>query len=165
MPMIDAFLAQLGQEAVTTRRLLERLPASRLTWRPHAKSFTLGQLALHIASIAPGVAGMAMEDTYEAPDFHQAEPADSTEVLKTFDRGVVEARGKLSTLSDAALGSPWTLTRNGQALMTFPRVVLVRTFLLNQLYHHRGQLTVYLRQLDVPLPSIYGPTADESPFA
>lgn len=165
MPMINTYLAELDQETVATRRLLERIPASRLGWRPHAKSFTLGQLALHIASIPPGVATMALQDTYEVPDFHQAEPAGAGEILETYDRGLAEARGKLSTLSDEAIGAPWTLTRNGQVLMTLPRMALIRTFLLNQLYHHRGQLTVYLRQIDVSLPSVYGPTADESPFA
>lgn len=164
MPMIDHYLVEIDQEAVATRRLLDRVPAARFDWRPHPKSFTLGQLALHVASIPSGVAGMAIPDVCEMPDFQQAEAENHAQIMTTFDEGLVEARRLLAPLSDEQMVASWSLTRNGETVMTMPRMAVIRTILCNHLYHHRGQLTVYLRELDVPLPSVYGPTADE-PFA
>ncbi len=164
MPMIDAVVSELEHESATTRRLMERLPADKLGWRPHRKSFTLGQLALHIASIAPGLAAMATQDAVESPSFDQQEPKSKEEVLQALDRGLVEAKAVLGRLDDRKLAAPWNLTSRGKVLMTMPRMALLRNFMLNQHYHHRGQLTVYLRELDVPLPPVYGPTADEALF-
>ncbi len=164
MSMVDMFTDELASEAATTRRVLERVPADRLDWRPHRKSFSLGQLALHIASIPPGVSRMALADEMEVPKFQQAAPASHAEIMDTFDRGIEEAKANLAQLDDRKLQEPWRVMRDGEAVMTVPRAGLIRAILLNQIYHHRGQLTVYLRQLDVPLPPVYGPTADESPF-
>lgn len=164
MPMIDAVLMELEQETRSTRRLMERLPADKLSWRPHRKSYSLGQLALHITTIAPGVAALAERDATEPPNFQQAEAKSKQEVLESLDRGLSEARERLGRFEDAAMMAPWSLKQNGKTLMTLPRAAMIRTFMLNQHYHHRGQLTVYLRELDVPLPPVYGPTADEPAF-
>ncbi len=164
MPMIDALVSELEQESATTRRLMG-LPADKLGWRPHRKSFTLGQLALHIAGIAPGLAAMAAKDASESPGFDQREANSKDEVLQALDGGLEEAKAILGRMDDRRLAAPWKLTRGEEVLMTIPRLALLRSFMLNQHYHHRGQLTVYLRELDVPLPPVYGPTADEALFA
>lgn len=165
MRAIDPILQELEQETQSTRRLMERLPESQLSWRPHRKSYSLGQLALHITTIAPGVAALAEQDAQEPPDFgEQAEAKNKQEVLESLERGLREAKERLGRFDDAAMAAPWNLKQNGKTLMTLPRAAMIRAFMLNQHYHHRGQLTVYLRQLDVPLPPIYGPTADESAF-
>jgi uncharacterized damage-inducible protein DinB len=164
MAKIDAILMEMDQEALATRRLLERIPEDKLTWRPHTKSWSLGQMALHIAGIPGGVSKMVPLDDYEVPTFSQTEAASRTELLDTFEQGLATAREILSALDDEALAKPWTLRGNGRAIMTVPRGELIRSILLNHYYHHRGQLTVYLRLLNVPIPSIYGPSADENPF-
>jgi len=165
MRAIDSILAELDQEARTTKRVLERIPDEKLSWKPHAKSFSLGQLALHIASLPGGLATALATDTREVPKFSQPEPKSRQEILETFSKSVETAKGALKTMDDARLASTWTLTNNGKVVMAAPRGAVLRSILLNHGYHHRGQLSVYLRMLDVPLPSIYGPSADENPFA
>lgn len=162
MPMIDHLLAELDQEAVATRRLLDRVPATQLGWRPHPKSFSLGQLALHVAAIPGNIAAMAIPDVCELPDMQQAEATSAGEIMTVFEEGLKEARRLLAPLSDQQMSAEWLLTRNGETVLTMPRMAVIRTIMLNHFYHHRGQLTVYLRELDVPLPSVYGPTADEA---
>jgi uncharacterized damage-inducible protein DinB len=164
MALADSFLQEMDQEAQTTKRVLDRVPADRLAWRPHPKSFSLGQLALHIASVPASVTAAAGPDTFEAPGFSQAEPRNRQEILDTFGASLQSARENLKKMDDSCLCSTWTLTRNGKPLMTVPRVAFLRSVLMNHLYHHRGQLSVYLRMLEVPVPSIYGPSADENPF-
>ncbi len=165
MTMIDTVLMEMDQEAGATRRLLERVPEDKLTWRPHAKSWTLGQLALHVAGLQGGVSELVAVDVYDAPSFEQKEATSRAEILSTFEEGQKSARATLSKIDDQRMTTPWTLRGNGRVLMTIPRAGLIRTILLNHYYHHRGQLTVYLRMLNVPIPSIYGPSADENPFA
>lgn len=165
MPIIDAVLMEMEQEARATRRLLERVPQEKLSWKPHPKSFSLGQLALHVAQVPGGVSRMAAQDTYELMQFRQDEAKSRAELLETLEQGLATAREILSNMDDEKLAAPWTLRRNGTVIMTVPRIGMIRTILLNHYYHHRGQLSVYLRLLDVPLPSIYGPSADENPFA
>lgn len=154
-------IAELTRESETTRRVLERLPEDRLAWRPHAKSMCLGQLALHAAQLPHGIASLVDPRTAELPPVPLPEPASRREVLETLERSVAHAVERLTAWGDAGLEQAWTLTRDGAALVTMPRVEALRSLLLNHTYHHRGQLTVYLRLLDVPLPPVYGPTADE----
>lgn len=165
MPIIDALLAELEQEATTTRRVLERVPADRLTWRPHAKSRTLGELALHVAIVPGGVASLvASPSPAQAPNFVDPPLKSAGELVPALEASIARAKTVLAGLSDADLTSPWTLKSGERELFTRSRLALLRAVMLNHWYHHRGQLTVYLRELDVPLPSIYGPSADENPF-
>ena len=164
MKAIDSILSEMDQEAQTTRRVLERIPNDKLGWKPHAKSFSLGQLGLHIARLPGGLSAAIASDTMEVPSFAQPEPKTRQEILDTFSQGLASAKETLKNMDDARLASTWTLTRNGKAVMSAPRIGVLRSILLNHGYHHRGQLSVYLRMLDVPVPSIYGPSADENPF-
>src|SRR6185437_613729 len=164
MRAIDSILAELDQEAQITRRVLERIPEDKLSWKPHAKSFSLGQLGLHIASLPGGLAAAIVNDSREVPNFSRPEPKSRREILDTFSEGLESAKETLKKMDDARLAATWSLTRNGKAVLSMPRIAFLRSILLNHSYHHRGQLSVYLRMLDVPLPSIYGPSADENPF-
>src|SRR5580692_1152661 len=155
MSLGEALLMEFDQEAQTTKRVLERVPDDKLTWKPHPKSFSLGQLALHIASGPGQIVAAAAQDTAEAPNFSQPEATSRQEVLETFSKSMANAR----------LTSTWRLVRNGKPMMEIPRIAFLRSILMNHTYHHRGQLSVYLRMLEVPVPSIYGPSADENPFA
>ena len=166
MGIADALLAELEQEMPTTRRVLERVPQAHLSWKPHPKSMSLGQLALHVATVPGTVAELASIDTVAAPpQFVQPEAATAAELLPALSASVAKARTHLGALDDAAMGATWRLMNDGREVMAMPRVALVRAIMLNHWYHHRGQLLVYLRLLDVPVPSVYGPSADENPFA
>jgi uncharacterized damage-inducible protein DinB len=164
MSLAETILVELEQESHTTRRVLDRVPEAKLSWKPHPKSFSLGQLALHIASTQGQVAALAARDVVEDPVFGQPEPANRREIFEAFSKSVEQAKSAIGKMDDARLKSIWTLTKNGQTIMAVPRADLLRSVLLNHVYHHRGQLSVYLRLLDVPVPSIYGPSADENPF-
>ena len=166
MPMVDMFLMELDQEAATTRRMLERVPNDKLGWKPHAKSMTLGQLALHVATVPDIISQFAAVSNFELPDnFDQPKPASTAEVVKAHDQGLAAAKSRLRDFNDTALMATWTLSKGGKTIFSVPRAGLIRSLLLNHWIHHRGQLSVYLRELDVPIPSIYGPSADENPFA
>jgi len=165
MKMIDPILAEMEHEAQTTRRVLDRVPENKLAWKPHPRSYSLGQLALHVASLPGNVAALAVPDTKEASNFSQPEPKSRQEILDTFSKSLESAKEILKKMDDARLMSTWTLTKNGKTVMSVPRIGFLRSILMNHNYHHRGQLAVYLRMLDVPVPSIYGPSADENPFA
>jgi uncharacterized damage-inducible protein DinB len=145
--------------------VLDRIPEDKLTWKPHPKSFSLGQLALHIASVPAGVTTIGVQDSVEAPNFTQPEPKNRQEILDTFSKSLETAKANLKKMDDARLASTRSLTRGGKVVMSVPRIGFLRSVLLNHVYHHRRQLSVYLRMLDVPVPSIYGPSADENPFA
>jgi uncharacterized damage-inducible protein DinB len=164
--IVDAILAELDQEAEITERLLNIIPEDKLSWRPHPKAKSLGELAMHIARLQGGVAELTQEDTVEFPN-SPAEPeaASRAEILETFAAGLKKAKDIVASTDDAAAMTEFTVTKNGKALWTMPRIAFWRTILLNHNYHHRGQLSTYLRTLDVPLPSIYGPSADTNPFA
>jgi uncharacterized damage-inducible protein DinB len=165
MKMIDALLQELEQEAQTTRRVLERVPQQHLDWRPHPKSYSLGQLALHIAQTPGGVAQLAVQAVAAPPPFVQEQPATSAELIPALDASIATAKSVLSSLTDAQLSETWRLVAGNTELMAMPRGALLRAIMLNHWYHHRGQLTGYLRELNVPVPSVYGPSADENPFA
>ena len=166
MKMIDVLLAEMDQEAQSTARVLERVPQSQLSWRPHAKSMSLGQLALHVATIPGNVAQLASHATIpEPPAFIQAEAATAAELVPALKASLAKAREVLGGMDDATLMETWRLMSGGKELMALPRAAVIRMIMLNHWYHHRGQLLVYLRMHNVPLPSVYGPTADENPFA
>jgi uncharacterized damage-inducible protein DinB len=165
MAISDVFLQELEQEAHATRRALERVPENKLDWRPHPKSMSLGQLSLHIAVMPGAIAELSTQSPFQMKNFTQ-EPATSTsQLLSTLDESLVKARQVLKNTDDAALGTMWKMVDGEKEIMAIPRAALLRTVMLNHWYHHRGQLTVYLRELGVPVPSIYGPSADENPFA
>jgi uncharacterized damage-inducible protein DinB len=166
MKMIDVLLAEMDQEAHSTARVLERVPQAQLSWRPHAKSFSLGQLALHVATIPGMVAELASQSSIpEPPQFIQAEAATAAELVPALKASLAKARQVLGGMDDAKLMETWRLMSGGNELMAMPRAAVIRMIMLNHWYHHRGQLLVYLRMHNVPLPSVYGPTADENPFA
>ena len=166
MKIIDGLLAELEQEAETTRRVLERIPQAHLTWKPHPKSMSLGQLALHVATVPGNVAELAAVDTTpEPPRFVQAEATTTAELVPSLTESVAKARRALGGFDDARMGAMWRLQSGGRDLLAMPRVAFVRAIMLNHWYHHRGQLLVYLRLLNQSVPSVYGPTADENPFA
>ena len=166
MKMIDVLLAEMDQESQSTARVLERVPQAQLSWRPHAKSFSLGQLALHVATIPGMVAELAaMSSIPEPPKFIQAEAASAADLVPALKASLAKAREVLCGMDDAKLMETWRLMSGGKELMAMPRAAVIRMIMLNHWYHHRGQLLVYLRMHNVPLPSVYGPTADENPFA
>jgi uncharacterized damage-inducible protein DinB len=166
MAIIDGLLQELEQESATTRRVLERVPQAHLNWKPHPKSMSLGQLALHVAVVPGNVAEIAALDTMpEAPTFVHQEATTAAELVPALTESVAKARRLLGGFDDAAMAATWRMMSGGREIMAMPRVALVRAIMLNHWYHHRGQLLVYLRLLDVPVPSVYGPTADENPFA
>ena len=165
MPIIDGLLLELDQEAQTTRSLLERINDDHLTWRPHAKARTLGELALHVAMIPGAIAELAMQDQAQAPKFVDPSPNSSKEILATHDDSIAKAMQTLNGVSDERLKTSWRLMQGDREIFSQPKLGLLRSVMLNHWYHHRGQLSVYLKQLDVPIPSIYGPSADENPFA
>ena len=164
MSIANALLSEMEQEAQTTRRVLERVPQAHLAWKPHPKSMSLGQLALHIAMVPGLVAELAARDSIERPRFVQPEASAASELVPALDSSVAKARQHLGGMDDAAMTATWRLVSGGRELMAMPRAAFARAVMLNHWYHHRGQLLVYLRLLDVPVPSVYGPTADEDPF-
>jgi uncharacterized damage-inducible protein DinB len=166
MALIDGILQELEQETRTTRRVLERVPDNQLAWRPHEKARTLGELALHVAMVPAGVAELvASPSRAQAPQFTAPSPKSVSELLPALDRSIAKAKQVLGGMDDATLMATWRLMREDRELLAVPRVAMLRSVMLNHWYHHRGQLTVYLRELGVPIPSIYGPSADENPFA
>ncbi|MFQ5847296.1 MAG: DinB family protein [Candidatus Methylomirabilales bacterium] len=165
MRIVDPILMELEQEAATTRRVLDRVPNDKLTWKPHAKSMSLGQLALHVATTPGQVAGLVSHSEQEVPDLSEFPTATSAaELLPALEQSVAQATTVLNDLDDETAMSTWKLTKNGKTLLAVPRIGVVRSLMLNHWYHHRGQLSVYLRLLNVPVPTIYGPSADENPL-
>jgi uncharacterized damage-inducible protein DinB len=165
MSLSQALLAEFDQEAAGTRKALERAPEAGATWKPHPKSWTLRQLANHLATI-PSWATVTMRT--DSLDINPEgglpqQPVGETpaEILGLFDKYVAEARAAIAAASDADLMKPWSLLARGKVTMTLPRIAILRGFVFSHSIHHRGQLTVYLRMNDVPVPSLYGPSADE----
>jgi uncharacterized damage-inducible protein DinB len=165
MAMIDGLLQELEQEAQTTKRVLERVPQAHLAWKPHEKSMSLGQLALHIATVPGNVARMIAQPSMQRPAFVQPAAAQASDLLPALDDSIRQARAALGSMDDAAIMTTWRVLDGDREIMAMPRIAALRAIMLNHWYHHRGQLSVYLRQLNVPVPSIYGPSADENPFA
>ncbi len=166
MTISETLLAEFENEAATTRRFLERLPADKLDWKPHPKSMTAGQLALHLAAAPGQVAQLAAMDDAPAPDFKRPNPQPKSvaEVLAAHDQGVEKVKNELSAISDARMHQTWRAVKpDGQELLAMPRLAFLRSILLNHTYHHRGQFGVYLRLLNAQVPWSYGPSADEAP--
>jgi uncharacterized damage-inducible protein DinB len=165
MSIADAFLAEFEQEMQTTRKFLERVPEDKLTWKPHEKSLTAGQLSLHMATALGDVAQMAKNGSVSITELNPAgkQPASVAEVLSVLDHSIAKVRNILPTIDDAAMQQPWSFLIEGEPVLTMPVVGLIRTILLNHLYHHRGQLGVYLRLTGAKVPSSYGPSGDEAP--
>lgn len=166
MTQADGFLRELEQEAQTTKRVLERVPGDKLEWRPHEKARTLGELAMHVAVVPGAVAELfARPSPAQMPQFADPPLKNSADLLPALDESLAKAKKVLSGMDDAKLNETWRMMNGEQEMFALPRAALLRSIMLNHWYHHRGQLSVYLKQLDVPIPSIYGPSADENPFA
>lgn len=161
---VDALIAELRQEGATTRSVLERVPEDQLSWTPHPKSRTLGQLAYHIAGVPQGIAMLLEPDESSPPDVPPIEPSSREEVLRLHDESIEAAAAALQRWGEEGLRGRWRMVVGGNPIIDLPRIAMVRMLMMNHLYHHRGQLSVYLRLLDVPIPPIYGPSADENPF-
>ncbi len=165
MAIADALLPEFDHETGTTRKLLERVPDGKFDWKPHAKSMSLGQLASHLATmISWGTMTLKQSEVDLSGPFTPPAIGTRAELLATFDRETAAARASLAAASDADFMAPWSLKRDGKTLFTMPKVAVMRSFVMNHMIHHRGQLSVYLRLHDVPVPSIYGPSADEVIF-
>ena len=162
--MTDSILAELDQEAATTLRVLERVPGDKLGWKPHPKSMSLGQLALHVATTPGGVASVLSQDSLESTGFDRPAPASAAELIPALEESVKAAKRFLSELNDQKAMAAWRLTKDGKVLFGAPRIAVIRSIMLNHWYHHRGQHSVYPRMLKVTVPSIYGPSTDENHF-
>jgi uncharacterized damage-inducible protein DinB len=161
----EALLEEFERELGTTRRFLERIPEDRLNWRPHEKSMTAGQLALHIAEIPGRVLKMAMTDQATAPDLSAGRPQSSTirAVLESLEAGADFVRQTLPGIDDERMRMPFAIVRDGHTVLSVARAAFLRSIMLNHWYQHRGQLGVYLRLLGALVPSSYGPSGDEPP--
>lgn len=168
MRMIDPMIMEFDRESATTRKVLANVPGDKLAWKPHEKSMSLGQLAQHLATLPGWIGATILQDGF---DFGSGmgdmgkEPESTEGILATFDASTATAKGAMSRLDDGAAMGAWTLRNGEKVFMEMPRIAVVRSVLLNHSFHHRGQLSVYLRLLDVKVPAVYGPSADDNPFA
>lgn len=165
MTIKDSLLPEYDREMGTTRKLLERIPEADLGWKPHQKSMSLGELATHLAEI-PGWAGAILkmpvfDMAHAGGDFAPKAPGSCAELLQKFDKTVADTRALIAATSDAEFMALWAFRKGGQEVFSAPRIVATKSFIVNHSIHHRGQLSVYLRLRNVPLPPIYGPSADE----
>jgi uncharacterized damage-inducible protein DinB len=163
MSMSASFVKEFTQEYAATRRLLERVPDEHFGWKPHDKSMTLGRLASHVAENAElGTWVLTLDELVLDPETYKLfEASNRDDLLKTFDRNVLDARAAMEKVDESALANIWRMKWGGEVVLEMPRMDVLRSFLISHLIHHRGQLTVYLRMKNVPLPQLYGPTADE----
>jgi uncharacterized damage-inducible protein DinB len=167
MPISDALLPEFDREMAITRKTLARVPDDKLGWKPHPKSYTMAELATHIADMVSWTVETIAKDSFDvqppgAPPFKPEIAASNKELLEKFDKGVAGARGAIAGASDEHLMKPWSLLQGGQTLFSMPRTVCLRSFVMNHTIHHRAQLGVYLRLNDIPVPATYGPSADEA---
>ena len=165
MPLVDALLPEFDHEMAVTRKVLERVPDGQFEWKPHQKSMSLGQLAQHLATI-PTWGKVAMSQAaYDLANDQRPGASGQlptrNEILSLFDRNVSDARAALVGKGDGEMMAPWTLERGAHMIFSMPKASVWRSFVMNHLIHHRAQLGVYLRMHDIPLPSVYGPSADE----
>lgn len=169
MPLSQILLPEFEREMAVSRKYLERLPEAQFDWRPHAKSRTLGVLAQHLSDISGNVTRTLTTDSFDVapagpPPRQPAEPASRAAILNNFDGKVAEAKQQLAAATDEQLQRPWTLRAGAKTIFTLPKAAVLRVAVFSHMIHHRAQLGVYLRMHDVPLPSTYGPSADEQPF-
>jgi uncharacterized damage-inducible protein DinB len=165
MALNQALLPEFDNEMATTRKVLERVPDDKLGWKPHDKSMSMSKLATHLATIGgfvPAILGQDFFDVKNSPP--NPDLGSRKEILSTFDQRTAEARKFIAGASDEQLMKPWSLKLDGKTIFSAPRAAVLRGFFMNHSIHHRGQLSVYLRLNNVPVPSIYGPSADENPF-
>ena len=160
----QSLLAEFVIQAPITRRFLERLPEDKLMWKPHEKSMTAGQLAFHLASVPGGVIRVAGVNPAHVPEFKFPQPASREEVLRTFDESIDAVREILPTYDDAAMHETWHLVAGDKEILAQPRGLFIRDVMLSHWYQHRGQFSVYLRLLNIPVPASWGPSADEPPL-
>jgi uncharacterized damage-inducible protein DinB len=162
MAIKDALLPEFDHEMATTRKVIERVPEGKFAFKPHEKSMSMGHLASHIAEMPTwATTGITQDSLDMASGYKPFKAASTAELLEVFDKNVAGARNSIAGASDETFMKDWSLKRGDQILMTMPRIAVVRSFMLNHVIHHRGQLSVYLRLNNVPVPSIYGPSADE----
>lgn len=162
MPIINAILGELDLEAKTTARVLERVPQEHLDWTPHEKSTPLGRLAWHIASIPRTIGNFLRLTSFDVTTARpNPRPETVAEIIEAFHRNQAETRELLTSLPDETFQETFSMMRGDTTITALPKIGVVRTILMNHTYHHRGQLTVYLRLLNVPLPVVYGMSADE----
>jgi uncharacterized damage-inducible protein DinB len=150
-----------------TKRILDRVPADKLTWRPHPKSMTLGQLAIHIATVPGALANLVQADGFDVShgQFEPPQPKDLCEIQTALETSASQVESNLRAMTDDSANANFTFRHREKELFTKSRTGVMRSIMLNHWYHHRGQLSVYLRLIEVPVPSVYGPTKDENPFA
>jgi uncharacterized damage-inducible protein DinB len=160
----QSLLAEFVIQAPITRRFLERLPDDKLTWKPHDKSLTAGQLAYHLASVPGGICRFVQTNPAQAPGFNFPQPATRQEVLNKFDESIATVREILPTYDDAAMHETWHLEAGGREIMAQERGLFLRDVMLSHWYQHRGQFSVYLRMLNIPVPASWGPSGDEPPL-
>jgi uncharacterized damage-inducible protein DinB len=159
----DALLPEFDHEMAVTRKLLERVPEDRFTWKPHPKSMSLVELATHVANLPSWGAVTLSQSEFDVAAHRNTAATSRADLLARFDANIAETRAALVGKIDPEMMASWTLKHNGQKLFTMPKAAVWRSFMLNHLIHHRGQLSVYLRLNDVPVPAMYGPSADEAP--
>lgn len=167
MSLCQALAAELQQEAKATRRILERVPEGSFDWKPHDKSMSLGRLAGHVAELPSLIAPALTQDEldFASGTYQPFAPTSTAELLEKFAGNIAKAVELLGSQTEESMGESWRLGSGEQTFFKGPRAAAVRVLALNHVVHHRGQLSVYLRLLDVPVPSIYGPSADEAPGA
>ena len=167
MPINQVLLHEFDQEAANTRKTLERVPDDKLDWRPHDKSLTMGELASHIANLLTWTEVTLNQDSIDIAPPEGAPPPQSpatsqNELLEKFDKNIADARNVIANTNDEQFIKPWSLLSGGETVFTMPRSAVLRSFVMNHLIHHRAQLCVYLRLNNIPVPAIYGQSADES---
>jgi uncharacterized damage-inducible protein DinB len=164
MKISDTLLAEFDHEVSTTRKVLDRVPENRWDWTPHEKSMNLGRLACHVAEMPMFATAIAQSDTmdFAKGDYKMVEAANRQQLLDAFDKNTGEARAAIAGLSNEEFMKSWSLQNDGKTLLSMPKAAVLRSFMMNHLIHHRGQLSVYLRLTNTPVPSIYGPSADEA---
>jgi uncharacterized damage-inducible protein DinB len=164
MSIAQALLAEFEVQAPITRKFLERLPEDKLTWKPHNKSMSAGQLAFHLAYVPGGVVRFVDSNPAQAPEsFSFPQPASRAEVLKTLEESIATVRSQLPKFDDAAMRETWSMVAGGREVLAQSRAAFLRDVMLSHWYQHRGQFSVYLRMLDVAVPASWGPSADEPP--
>lgn len=166
MSIAQDLLQEFEIQAAITRRFLERLPEDKLTWKPHEKSMTAGQLALHLARVPGGVIQAAQQASIPVPEFNKniPQPSSVQEILATLEGSIATVRNNLPQLDDAKMHETWRMVQGDQEVWSLPRVEVVRNIMLSHWYQHRGQFSMYLRMLNVPVPASWGPSADEPPL-
>ena len=166
MPIKDALLPEFDQEMANTRKVLERCPEDKYGWKPHAKSFSMASRATHLTNMTGWAVDTMTKDSFDisppgAPPYKEEPVTTRKELLERFDKNAANARTAIAGATDDQFMAPWSLLAGGQAIFAMPRIACIRSMVMNHIIHHRGQLTVYLRLNDVPVPAIYGPSADE----